>query len=101
MVCFKGVFVVYSLSLPKDAKNIGFKLRLFKEESKKEIHILGPVVSVDMSHRIMYPHLFSFQLTFKEIKEYWSQERINFSWNVQVLKSKENEIVFVKMTKTN
>jgi len=95
------VFWVYCLSLPKDTKNIGFKLRLFNEESKKEIHITGPVVSVDVSHYNLICHPLSFKLSFKEIKEYWSQECIKLSWEAMVFEDKSvsemNNLISVKI----
>ena len=98
---------VYCLGLVSDANKFGFKLRLYNEGSKKEIHVTGPVVSVDLSHykvSLIGPEchpLLSFRLTFKEIREYWSQESIQFAWEVEVFEKKSlvlnNVVNFVKI----
>jgi hypothetical protein len=90
---------VYSLDLTYGANNVGFKLRLFNEDSKKEIHVTGPVVPVDMSHVDLNHHPLSFKLTFKDIKEYWSQDSITFSWEVIVFEKNSsvlNELISVQ-----
>ena len=98
---------VYCLGLISDANNFGFKLRLYNEGSKKEVHVTGPVVSVDLSRYLVtvtgpeYHPLLSLRLTFEEIREYWSQKSIQFAWEVEVFEKKSTLNKEVNFVKTN
>ena len=91
-------FWVSVLGPPNEAKKFGFRLRLFKNESEKEIQISGPAVSVVIPYRPMIHHPLSFKISFVEVIEFWNQENIHFNWEITIIKSTSqmNEIISTK-----
>ena len=96
----KCYYWVYFLGPPNEAKKFGFQLRLFKEDSEKEIQISGPVASVIIPYPYMRQHPLSFQISFEEIREFWNQAIIQFNWEVTIFKKSShyemNEMISVK-----
>ena len=74
------------LGRPKDSEHFAFKLRLFREGSKKEIEISGPVIPVGIPYINMLTYPKAYKIHFKEVKDYWNQNGLSLSWEVTILR---------------
>ena len=82
--CF---FWVNYLETPIEEKKFSYKLKLFTDNSRKNILVNGPAFSVN-EHHVTLTYTGSmfkpFKLTFEEIKEIWDQSKVSLLWEVQV-----------------
>ena len=94
----KTNFYVYYLGLPKEAKLFGFNLRLYKEDSDKEIQVTGPVVSVKVKYSHMSLSPYSFKIGNSHIRHFWKQKKVRLLWEVSVFEdeSSNEKVVSIK-----
>ena len=79
-------FWVYYLGISKETNKFGFRLRLFNNVSNKNIHVTGPVISVNNNFFSMPRHVHAFKITFSDIKEFWGlqTEELRLFWEASV-----------------
>ena len=109
MVCHASLyyesffFWVYYVGYPRNAMKFIFKLRLFKEGHTGQINVSGPVVSVEETHQnlIRSPH--AFEISSRDVREFWNQSTLSVTWDVSVEEKRASEVhnrTFVTSTRS-
>ncbi len=85
-------FWVHYIGIRRNANNFSFKLRLFVEGHPGQINVSGPVVSVEETYHTVTRSPYAFEITARDVREFWNQSTLSLNWEVSVGKKKAAEM---------